>query len=181
MIQSGVLKRLSLVLALGVAASACETTGLSRGATNATSSSSRVSATNDGYVVTRIGRSSLESGSCGMVLWTLEKKQPTPVFRYTVNDTATIALNGREIELMQVYAAGSEAYGIGEAQRFQGVLSTGNKKAPDDAESVVAELTVQFGQNFENGVYLQDGLLTIDAPQGWRVVTPVAGIAGCRN
>jgi hypothetical protein len=38
----------------------------------------------------------------------------------------------------------------------------------------------RFSVGFDGGVYLERGLITVEAADGWRTVIPSAGLAGCR-
>jgi hypothetical protein len=40
---------------------------------------------------------------------------------------------------------------------------------------------VRFSLGFDGGVYLERGLIVVEALDGWRTVAPSAGLAGCRS
>ena len=107
-------------------------------------------------------------GACGMVLWTAEGERPSPVFRYLSEKSAEINLNGRLVRLSRTTFNGASGFGVFETQDF----------VSDDGISAV--VTVQFGQGFDGGSYLERGLVTLESAEGWRSVVPAAGLAGCR-
>ena len=123
----------------------------------------------EGYILTRIADSSLPAGECGMILWTLEDNRPEPIFRYVAGQSATLAVNGTPVELIRQQAEGARAFGIAEAQAFT-----------DETQALQVTVASQIGLGFDGGAYLERGLITIENKQGWRTVTPAAGIAGCR-
>ncbi len=118
-------------------------------------------------VIGALADSALPPGECGMVLWTLEADQPTPIFRMTAGKGADVMVNGKLRTLAVAEALGASGYGVSEEQRFV-------------AEGFKANVKVRFGLGFEGGNYLERGLLSVEADNGWRSVIPAAGIAGCR-
>lgn len=128
-----------------------------------------VIAPDEGIVLGALPASALPKGECGMMLWTLDEKRPAPVFRYVSGKTAEILVEGAIVSLTRVEAAGESAYGIAEEQKF--VAENG----------ISASVVVRFSLGFDGGSYLERGLITIDTPEGWRTVTPSAGLAGCRS
>lgn len=112
--------------------------------------------------------STLPEGECGMVLWTLEAEQPTPIFRFVAGEGGSARLNGKEVKFLRTAASGAAGFGVSEEQSF-------------DAEGVKASVKVRFGLGFDGGVYLERGLFTVETADGWRSVIPAAGIAGCRS
>lgn len=127
-------------------------------------------ANDEGYVLTPIADSRLPEGKCGMILWTLEQDRPAAVFRYVSEGNASLAINGAPVILQRTNAEGSQAFGVAENQSFS-----------DETGLFDIEITAQLGLGFDGGVYLERGLITIENKDGWRTVTPVAGIAGCRG
>lgn len=122
----------------------------------------------DGIALSALENAGLNPGECGMILWTLDENRPAPIFRYVVGKTAEISLNGAPVRLAPLEAAGEAAFGVHERQIF---------KSP---EGTTAHVETRFGLGFDGGVYLEQGLVRVDAPDGWRAVAPAAGIAGCR-
>lgn len=114
-----------------------------------------------------LAQSALPAGSCGMILWTLEADQPTPIYRQIAGKGGEIVLNGKPMSLPVIEKAGASGYGVFEETRLA-------------AEKISATVKVRFGLGFEGGVYLERGLLTFESETGWRSVIPAAGIAGCR-
>ncbi len=124
----------------------------------------------EGYVLTRISEPVLETGRCGMLLWTLENDRPSAVFKFTDNKGGVLSVNGEQYPLTRTDVAGEQAFGVAERQRFT-----------DEARFFDVTVAVQIGLGFDHGAYLERGLITLVTPEGWRSVTPVAGIAGCRR
>lgn len=116
-----------------------------------------------------IAQSQIPKGECGMVLWTLDADRPVPVFRFIAGGSGDIVLNGAPYTLELVSASGEAGFGVSEKSSFTG----------DGGLSV--DVSVEFGSGFENGGYLQRGLIAVASANGWRSVTPAAGIAGCRR
>lgn len=110
----------------------------------------------------------LPEKSCGMILWSLDAQRPTPVFRYISTKKAEIMISGRMLELEPVEFAGSGSYGVFEQQSFS---SPGG---------ISVETESRFGLGFDGGSYLERALIKVRAPDGWSIVAPAAGIAGCR-
>jgi len=113
--------------------------------------------------------SKLPEKSCGMILWTLDAQRPSPVFRYIVGEQANIVVGGTDIRLMRTRATGESVFGIFQNQEFESV------------DGVRMEVTSRLGSGFDGGVYLERGLVKVYAPDGWSIVAPAAGIAGCRS
>ncbi|MBB5518750.1 hypothetical protein [Amphiplicatus metriothermophilus] len=126
------------------------------------------SAGGEGIALGALANAGLNPGECGMILWTLDENRPAPIFRYVVGKAAEISANGALIRLAPVGAEGAAAFGVHESQTFE---------APD---GTTAHVEARFGLGFDRGVYLERGLVRVDAPDGWRAVAPAAGIAGCR-
>jgi hypothetical protein len=114
-----------------------------------------------------LAQSALPAGSCGMILWTLEADQPTPIYRQIQGKNGEIMLNGRSLSLSITDKSGASGFGVFEETTMA-------------ADKVTATVRVRFGLGFEGGVYLERGLLTVESETGWRSVVPAAGIAGCR-
>ncbi|MBT8473713.1 MAG: hypothetical protein HKN14_04170 [Marinicaulis sp.] len=111
----------------------------------------------------------LPSKSCGMILWTLDAQRPTPVFRYVAGEDAEISVGGTPIQLIRTSHDGYSVYGVFESQEFT------------SAVGVSVEVETQFGLGFDNGVYLERGVVKVTGVDGWSVVSPAAGVAGCRS
>ena len=108
-------------------------------------------------------------GKCGLVLWTLDDREPRPVFRHLVGDDADAMLDGARASFALVDAKGASRFGVSEHQVFE------------DQDGLQAVVRVSFGLGFEGGIYVQEGIITMLAPDGWRTVTPAAGLIGCRR
>ena len=123
----------------------------------------------DQLIFTPLPESALPKGKCGMILWTLESDLPAPILRYVAGQKAEIALNGAPAALALSDASGLSDYGVSEHQSF------------DNGDGQRLEVNVRFGLGFDGGSYLEHGLISLETGDGWRVVSPVAGIAGCRR
>jgi len=119
-------------------------------------------------VLTGLTDSSLPRGKCGMVLWTLDENRPVPVLRYVAENNGEFRLNQIPYELIRVEVGGNSAYGVFPQQVFAA------------GSDIRVSVNVRFGQGFEGGAYLDGGILKIEKPGQSTLVTPVAGIAGCR-
>ncbi|MFZ5617123.1 MAG: hypothetical protein ACOZAA_07370 [Pseudomonadota bacterium] len=119
-------------------------------------------------VVGALADSALPGGECGMILWTLEAAQPTPIFRFIAGKGGEVALNGKLVKLSVVESSGASGFGVFEEQTYI-------------ADGLKASVKVRFGLGFEGGSYLEQGILSIESGTGWRSVIPAAGIAGCRG
>lgn len=128
-----------------------------------------VSAPAEGVVLGRIAESNIPKGECGMILWTLDERQPAPIFRYISGKAGEIAVNGVPVVLTRADMSGQDAFGVFERQTF----------AATDGSLAVA-VDVRFGVSFDGGSYLERGVVTIESASGWRTVAPSAGLAGCR-
>lgn len=111
----------------------------------------------------------IPAGSCGMVLWTLSEDQPTPVFRYIAGKAADAVLDRKPVAFVLSDARGANRFGVSASQRFT------------TADGHRADVRVAFGLGFDGGVYLEQAVITVTDAAGWRVVTPAAGLAGCRS
>jgi hypothetical protein len=111
----------------------------------------------------------IPKGECGMVLWTLESERPTAIFRYVAGETAELSVNGSRREFALQQREGASGFGVFERQDF--VADKGMK----------ASVSVTFGLGFDGGAYLERGVISVTDANGWKLVTPAAGIAGCRS
>jgi hypothetical protein len=113
--------------------------------------------------------SQLPNKSCGMILWTLDAERPSPVFRYVAGDGADIVVGQNLVRLSRVNFQGDSDFGVFESQTFE------------SKDGLRVEVTSRFGSGFDGGAYLERGLIKVFAPEGWSIVAPAAGIAGCRS
>lgn len=160
--------RTGLILSLGLLAGGC---ALFRGDGEQSVSEKPTSPAPpvEGANLQALADSTLPKGECGMVLWTLDEEAPAPVFRYISGEQGEIVVNGQTVALRRVEADGVSAFGISEDQKF--VADSG----------LTANVSVRFSLGFDGGTYLQRGLITVVAANGWRTIAPAAGIAGCRS
>ena len=123
----------------------------------------------DDKALTALADASLPEKSCGMVLWTLDARRPAPVFRFVVGDSGEIHINRQPFMLTRSHFDGQSAFGVFEEQVFVG------------PGGVKVQVTVRLGLGFDGGSYLERSLIKVEAANGWRIITPAAGIAGCRG
>lgn len=116
----------------------------------------------------RVAEANIPLEQCGMILWTLEAQRPVPVFRFISGKEGSIVLGLRPVSLDLQSFSGASDFGVFENQLFRS----------DDGLEV--EITARFGVGFSGGAYLESGLIKVRDPSGWSVITPAAGIAGCR-
>ena len=152
------------IAALGVGLAGCATAPFGgQGQTNAPPVAT------DGLLFTALAESGLPERSCGMVLWTLDVDRPTPILRQIAGGAAEAAVNGAPTTFDLVSSGGPSVFGVSEEQVFR------------SASGWTVTTRVAFGLAFDGGVYLERSLVTIETADGWRTVTPAAGIAGCRR
>ena len=84
-------------------------------------------------------------------------------------ETAFIAVDGAPVELILSSTRGGGDFGIFETQTFVSEAEYG------------AVVDINFGPSFDGGSYLERGVISVKSPNGWEVVAPAAGIAGCRS
>ena len=164
------------ILAAVALTGACATTGTSSGspagakASRNTESAPLDLASSDfasqGLRAVSDGR--IPSKECGMVLWSLEGTRPAAVFQFVSGKNAEVNIAGNPVRLTRTDYSGAAGFGVYERQYFE------------SAEGVSIEVTARFGLEFSDGAYLEQGLIKISDSAGWSMVTPAAGIAGCR-
>ncbi len=115
-----------------------------------------------------IGDARIPSSECGMILWTLEGARPSAVFQYVSEKQAQVNIAGQPVHLTRTEFYGASGYGVYERQRFE------------SEDGLVIEVTARFGLEFNEGAYLEQGLIKLSDESGWSMVSPAAGIAGCR-
>ncbi len=164
------MKRMMALAALVVLTAACATTGGGAGAAKAGNGLPLSLAGDDGAQkgLGPLADPVLPESKCGMLLWTLEGARPAAIFRFVSGGEAEINFSGRPVILSLAEFSGASGYGVYEKQRFT------------SAEGLQMEITARFGLEFNNGAYLEKGLIRITDSAGWSMVAPTAGIAGCR-
>lgn len=115
-----------------------------------------------------IGDARIPSNQCGMILWTLEGARPAAVFQFVASKEAQVNIAGRPVRLALKDFSGASGFGVFERQRFE------------SADGIVVDVTARFGLEFKDGAYLEQGLIKVSDTAGWSMVSPAAGIAGCR-
>lgn len=118
--------------------------------------------------LTALSDGNLPRGKCGMVLWTLDASRPVPVLRYVAGNVGEVHLNNTPYELIRVNVGGNAVFGVFPVQSFAA------------GKDITVAVEVQFGQGFDGGTYLERGTISIEKPDSPTLITPVAGIAGCR-
>lgn len=123
-----------------------------------------------GVVLGSLGAATLPGGQCGMLLWTTDGADASPVFifRYVAGGAAQVVVNGKPTELARVETEGATGFGVAERQKFT------------SGAGLTVEVSLKFGTAFEGGTWLQNGYVAAETADGWRTVAPAAGIAGCR-
>lgn len=116
-----------------------------------------------------LSQSQIPEGKCGMILWTLTEQKPVPVFRYIAGEQAEINLGTQPVVLTRLNYEGASSFGVYETQRFNSV------------SGLLIDIEANFGAGFEGGAYLERGVIKIEDSEGWQLVAPAAGIAGCRT
>lgn len=111
----------------------------------------------------------LPEKKCGMVMWTLEGKRPSAIFRFVSGERAEVNLAGELVQLTRVNFAGASDFGIFEQQAFR------------SEDGIEVEVNARFGLGFDGGAYLERGIIRLRDSEGWSVVAPAAGVAGCRS
>lgn len=164
------MKRL-LIITLGAVLSACATTSVPE--TTSIQAAGPITLASESpsgpQGLQPIPNAALPSSECGMVLWTLEGNRPAAVFQFISGKQGRINIAGREVTLTLAEFSGASGYGVFERQVFQG------------EDGLAVEVTARFGLEFAGGAYLEQGLIRVRDNAGWSMVSPTAGIAGCRN
>jgi len=128
-----------------------------------------VAAQSDRFALTALPSSLLPGGTCGMVLWTLDANKPVPVLRYVAGKAGEFRINGVPHELIQVDSSGQAEFGVFSDQRYAA------------GKDISVNVDIVFGQGFDGGTYIERGVIRVDKPDLGTLVTPVAGLAGCRS
>lgn len=113
--------------------------------------------------------SNLPAGKCGMLLWTLDAGKPVMIFRMVVREDAEMIINEVPTRLALASESGNQVFGVARELEYTGQAG------------MVVRVSVNFGQNFDGGTYLEKGLISLTNSEGWERVNPVAGLAGCRS
>ncbi|WP_428409177.1 hypothetical protein [Hyphococcus sp.] len=160
-------------LAIGVLAAllgACATTGTQSGSRSDNNAAVDLASEAAGAQGLRpLTDAALPGKACGMVLWTLEGARPAAVFRFVSDKKAEINIAGKPVTLTRSAYDGAAGFGIFERQTFT------------SEEGVTVDVSARFGLGFEGGAYLENGLIKVRDANGWSMVAPTAGIAGCKN
>lgn len=152
-------------------ASGCASLDLS-GAKNAEAAPAPVSladAEGENFGFGPLPESALPERKCGMVLWTLEGKRPSAIFRFISGEEAEMNIAGELVKFTRVNFAGAGDFGVFEQQAFR------------SESGIEVEVNAHFGLGFDGGAYLERGVIKLRDNEGWSVVAPAAGVAGCRS
>lgn len=122
----------------------------------------------DAVFLTNLGVSNLPNGKCGMVLWTIDESRPIPVLRYVAGETGVVRFNQQPYELIRLTLDGQGAYGVFQEQSFAA------------GQDIRISVSIEFGQAFDGGTFLDRGIIRVERPDTATLVTPIAGLAGCR-
>ena len=122
--------------------------------------------------VQALSKASLPAGKCGMLLWTLNEREPVLVFQAVEGEGAEMMIEGADTRLSLTSQSGESRYGITSSQQYTSI--------DPDTDLVSVNVDASFGLGFEGGVYVGNGLITLTNRQGWERLLPVAGLTGCR-
>jgi len=120
-------------------------------------------------LLTAIADAKIPAGECGFLLWTLDAERPLPIMKYVAGKRAAIALKGEAMSLDLTESRGASGFGVFEESEFH------------NDQGLRVSVSMEFGFGFDGGSYLQRGVISVERANGWRSVTPAAGIAGCRG
>jgi hypothetical protein len=112
----------------------------------------------------------LETGHCGLFLWS---KSPRPVFIVFATDTpakAKISLNGKMRQLKRTLVSGEPVFGHFEKQTFSG-----------NGVTFQLDLTFDREKPVQDGAVIKTGVLRTRSKRGFEAVVPVGGMIGCRK
>ena len=152
-----------------VLTAACATSG---GDTNVAQTDAPLDLANDksgALALQPVASAALPANECGMVLWTLEGNRPAAVFQFVAGKEAHINIAGQPVVLKRMDYDGAAGYGVFERQTFE------------SPEGITVEVSARFGLEFNGCAYLEQGLIKVRDVSGWSMVSPTAGIAGCRR
>jgi hypothetical protein len=114
-----------------------------------------------------IGRQDLPREGCAAYLWTLA--EPRQMVAMAEPGLLRLTLDGKPVDLARTAAEGSAGLGLAATTRYAA-----------DGVSATLELTVQEQPNMTKGALAPAATLTVARAGGDAVVTPVAGMVGCR-
>ncbi|MEM9838276.1 MAG: hypothetical protein AAF830_03880 [Pseudomonadota bacterium] len=114
----------------------------------------------------------IPAGRCGMTLWSASGGRIAPIFQSLDVTSATMKLDGEQVNLVLKEQSGSLHLGMRSYQVFV---------RPDDGgESQTVAARLDWGERFQGGLYIKGGTLAVTGADGWERVVPIAGIAGCK-
>ncbi len=114
-----------------------------------------------------IGRQDLPREGCAAYLWTVS--EPRQLVAMAEPGLLRLSLDGRPLDLARTAAEGSAGLGLAAVTRYAA-----------GEVSATLELVVQEQPNMTKGALAPAATLTIARAGGDAMVTPVAGMVGCR-
>lgn len=159
----------SLAVAAMVALVGCGTSEAPRQAVDAGSRGSVSAVDTDAPEASPLAVDNLPPGRCGLLLWTVNNRQPVLIYRSVVEAGADMVIDGQAMRLNQLRRGGAVQFGVGSSEEYV---------SPDGA--VRATISIAYGDTFPSGIYVESGTIRLVNGLQWERIIPVAGIAGCR-
>ncbi len=150
--------RYTIAIAALLMLGACGTT-----ATNAKSNTkTKITAQQD-----RLAPRDLNTGECGIFVWTADPARRFVFFSQMDSATASWWSDSGEVEINRISSNGLPSFGQLPDQTYQ---------LPDGA---ALKLKLNDPEDVDNGTRYRSGAITQTAADGWEKVVPVSGIAAC--
>jgi len=116
-----------------------------------------------------LGPQELDSGECGLFLWSKTDVSKFIFFSKALTETAVFAQGELPITLTQTTAGGD----------IFGQFNTRMEYISDDKR--VLSLTLQPGEILQGGQRLENGLINLTDKEGWQTKLPVLGVRACQK
>lgn len=116
-----------------------------------------------------LGPQQLESGECGLFLWSQTDTTKFIFFSKALSGRAMFAQDATPIRLTQNRAAGDI---FGQFNSEMGYVSRDNRQI---------DLTIAPGEMLQGGQRIANGLLTLTDREGWQTKLPVLGVRACQR
>ncbi|MEM8988532.1 MAG: hypothetical protein AAGC95_17605 [Pseudomonadota bacterium] len=123
----------------------------------------------EGFRLAELPPRQMAPGECGMFLWSLP---PQPRLVYFSGDDrrgAVMNIAGAEVRFARTEVSGDAFFQQYSEQSFV---------SPTEMR---LDVSVALGEETASGLTLPSGALRLSQANGWEMVAPVTGIAGCRN
>lgn len=112
----------------------------------------------------------VEPGGCALFLWDRRGEPRRIMMLSTDRPTARVALIRGVEEFPQTQASGTPVLGFFPKQTFRNF-----------GVDLILDLKITAPENLRDGALVESGTLEYVSPEGWSVVTPVAGLIGCER